>query len=274
MKKLLLILLTLSTLAYGKKEVTQDITFVGSSTLAPVISSLGEEFKGVESEAEINISGGGSGVGVKSVIEDTSDLGMVSREVSSSERSKIKGYKEYKIGIDALTISVNPSSPILQLSDNITTETLRKIFSGEIDTWNKLNGNLPEKEIVVVTRDLSGGAHKVFQKVVMGKTKVTPNVIQATSMGSLVQKIIDNRYAIGYASFGMVNQNTGKLVPLKVDGVDATKENIVNGSYKISRPLLLVKAGEPTQLQKEFLDLATSERGAEIVEDLGFIPNK
>ena len=71
----------------------------------------------------------------------------------------------------------------------------------------------------------------------------------------------------------MVNQNIGKLTPLKVDGVDATKKNIVDGSYKISRPLLLIKTGEPTKLEKEFLDLATSNRGLKIVENLGFIPN-
>ncbi len=93
----------------------------------------------------------------------------------------------------------------------------------------------------MVIRDLGGGAHGVFQKSIMGDTDVREDAIQAPSMGALVTKVIENKDAIGYASFGMVNQNEGKLIPLKVDGVEPTKENIVNGSYKISRPLIVVK---------------------------------
>ena len=67
--------------------------------------------------------------------------------------------------------------------------------------------------------------------------------IQASSMGELVQDIIDNKYAIGYASFGVANQNAGKVVTLKVNGVEPTKENIIDGSYIIQRPLLIVGSG-------------------------------
>ncbi len=93
------------------------------------------------------------------------------------------------------------------------------------------------------------------------------DAIQSPSMGALVAKVIENKDAIGYASFGMVNQNEGKLVPMKVDGVEPTTENIVSGDYKISRPLIVVKKGElsPPE-QKAFMDVVTSDVGAQIIE--------
>jgi len=83
---------------------------------------------------------------------------------------------------------------------------------------------------------------------------------------------MENKDAIGYASFGMVNQNEGKLIPLKVDGVEPTKENIANRSYKISRPLIVVKKGELTPEQLAFVNVLTSEKGSEIIEKMGFVP--
>lgn len=97
---------------------------------------------------------------------------------------------------------------------------------------------------------------------------------KASSMGELVQDIIDNKYAIGYASFGVANQNAGKVVTLKVNGVEPTKENIIDGSYIIQRPLLIVGSGDPTDVQQAFLDVILGETGQKTVEDMGFIPMK
>ena len=108
----------------------------------------------------------------------------------------------------------------------------------------------------------------------MGDTEVKADAIQASSMGELVQDIIDNQYAIGYASFGVANQNVGKVIPLKVNGVAATKENILDGSYIIQRPLLLVGSGDPTDVQQAFLDYVLGDEGQKTVEDMGFIPMK
>lgn len=284
MKKFMIGLTLLMLMGCGK-EFKNDINFTGSSTLAPVINKIGEELaqnktwdkleNGLpKKEIELNVTSGGSGLGVKSLIEGTSDFGMVSREVSEKEKGKIKDYKEFKLGTDALTISVNPQSPILSLTDDISYEQLKNIFSGNYKYWNDLDSSLEHKEIIVVTRDLSGGAHKVFQKIVMGNEDVKDDVLQAPSMGALTQKIITNKYAIGYVSFGLANQNKGKVVSLKVNGIVPTKENIINGSYQISRPLLLIASGDLSKTETIFLNLATSANGLKIIENLGFIPGK
>ena len=93
-------------------------------------------------------------------------------------------------------------------------------------------------------------------------------------MGALVTKVIENEYAIGYASFGIVNQNVGKIVTLKVDGVDASRENIVDGSYKIQRPLIAITNHELSTSEQAFIDYMMGEEGLSVVEAMGFVPAK
>ncbi len=164
-------------------------------------------------------------------------------------------------------ILFNGSSTLAPVITSIATN-----FFDTYGTWKAYDSSLPDEEVVVITRDINGGAHEVFQKNIMGDTEVKSDAIQASSMGELVQDIIDNPYAIGYASFGVANQNAGKVVTMKVNGVEPTKENIINGSYIIQRPLLLVGSGEPTAIQQAFLDVVLGDEGQKTVEDMGFIP--
>lgn len=267
--------------------VNTQISFSGSSTLAPVISKISTNFiekyttwdKAEASLPKENItifvSAGGSGAGVKAVLDKVSNFGMLARDIKDTEKEKVKDLKSFTLGIDALCMCVHPENAYLKAKNgNITKDELIKIFSGEIKKWKELDPSLPDEDIVVVTRDLSGGAHEVFQKKIMKDVKVKDDVIQAPSMGALVSKIIENKNAIGYASFGITNQNKGKLIPLKVDNVEATEENILNGSYYISRPLIIMKSGELTKTEKLFVDQLTSEEGKKIIKDMGFIPSK
>jgi phosphate transport system substrate-binding protein len=268
----------------GSKDFKAQITFNGSSTLAPVMSAIATDFieeyttwdkvdsNFPEENIAIYVSAGGSGAGVKAALEETSDFGMLARGIKDEEKEKLGDMKDFTLGIDALTISINPENPLYKIKDDLSTEEIKKIFSGEYKYWDEVDNGLEHKEIVVVIRDLGGGAHEVFQKSIMGDTEVREDAIQAPSMGALVTKVMENKDAIGYASFGMVNQNEGKLIPLKVDGVEPTKENIANRSYKISRPLIVVKKGELTPEQLAFVNVLTSEKGSEIIEKMGFVP--
>ncbi|MBM7853940.1 phosphate transport system substrate-binding protein [Desulfohalotomaculum tongense] len=265
---------------------TQAIKLGGSSTLAPVVAKCADEFHeqyktwnkvdpGLpEEQIVIFVSSGGSGFGVKSTIDGTVDIGMVSREIKAEEKEKMPNGKYFQVGTDALTIAVNPKNPILQVKPNLTTEEVRKIFAGEIKTWRELDAKLPDRPIVVAVRDLGGGASKVFDKIVMKGTPVSKEAIQLPSMGALAGKVMENVDAIGYVSYGLVNQNEGKIAVLSVDGVAPTKENITGGGYKISRPLLLLTKDTPGTRQQLFIDYMLSEEGQKIVEKMGFIPVK
>lgn len=266
-------------------DASGELSFAGSSTLGPVVSAVTEDFKAnyktwkeyddslADKPVVVNVSTGGSGAGIKAIQEKTADFGMLARDLKDSEK-EIENLVVNKIGIDALTISVNPENPICNLVDDLSSEEIKKFFSGEYKKWSDFDPSLPDEEIVVVARDLGGGAHQVFQKVIMGETPVREDVIQAPSMGALVQKVIENKNAIGYASFGVSNQNAGKLFPIKVNGVAATEETILDGSYIISRPLIIVHDGELKGEAKAFMDYLKSDKGEAILHDLGFVPVK
>lgn len=260
------------------------IVLAGSSTLAPVISEIARSFSEKyetwdkvdpslpSAKIEIFVSGGGSGAGAKSLIDGSASFGLLARPASDQEKETVPGYTQYDLGIDALTVSVNPTNQVWQIKEGLSSEELRKIFSGEINTWNELDDRLPKDEIVVVIRDIGGGAHEVFQKAVMGESQVRKDAIQSPSMGALVAKVIDNPRSIGYASFGISNQNSGKLIPLAVDGIEPTAENIKSGAYNIARPLLVISRGDLSPAEAAFAKVLTDDAAMEIVEKAGFLP--
>ncbi|MCI5675253.1 MAG: phosphate ABC transporter substrate-binding protein [Ezakiella sp.] len=288
MKRLFVVIMAVAMVFVGctkKSDFSGELSFAGSSTLAPVISAVADDFKSnanswrdidakfADKEIVVNVSTGGSGAGIKAIQENTANFGMVARELKDGEK-EIKDLIVDKIGIDALTISINPENPASAIFDNLSSDEIRKIFSGEYKTWNELDESLPDEEIVVVIRDLGGGAHEVFQNAIMGETAVREDAIQAPSMGALVQKIIENKNAIGYASYGVSKQNEGKLFPIKVDGVEASEDTILDGSYIISRPLLVCHIGELDSEAQYFMDYIKSDKGEQILNDLGFVPVK
>ena len=266
-------------------EIDASIAFAGSSSLAPVIASIGEAFSTEygtwdkvnpafpAEEIEIPVASGGSGDGPKSVLDGTADFGMLARAVKDSEKESLGAdYVEYMVASDALTVSVNKNNPICAIMDDIDTDTLRAIFAGEIAYWDELDASLEHKEIVVVIRDLTGGAAEVFEKQVMQGTPITENAIQTPSMGALAAKIAENEYAIGYAGYGVYNLNTDSLFAFKFNGVEPTEENILNGSYTIQRPVLFVTNRALDAAEEAFIAYIFSETGRAIVIENGYIP--
>ena len=266
-------------------EIDASIAFAGSSSLAPVIASIGEAFRAEygtwdkvnpafpAEEIDIPVASGGSGDGPKSVVEGTADFGMLARSVKDSEKESLgEGYTEFMVASDALTVSVNKNNPVCAIMDDIDTDTLRSIFAGEIAYWDELDASLEHKEIVVCIRDLTGGAAEVFEKQVMQGTPITENAIQTPSMGALAAKIAENEYAIGYAGYGVYNLNTDKLTAFKFNGVEPTEENILNGSYTIQRPVLFVTNRALDAGEQAFVDYIFSDTGRDIVIENGYIP--
>ena len=266
-------------------EIDPQIHFCGSSTLAPVIASIGASYLEAygtwdkvnpafpAEEIDIAVTSGGSGDGPSSVVDGTADFGMLARAVKDGEKENLgEGYTEYMVASDALTISVNKNNPVCAILDDLDSETICKIFSGEIAYWDELDASLEHKEIVVVIRDLSGGAAEVFDKSIMKGTPISENAIQTASMGALAAKIVENEYAIGYAGYGVYNQNLDSLYAFKVNGVEPSEENILNGSYIIQRPVLFVTNRALDAAEEAFVEYIFSDAGRAIVVENGYIP--
>lgn len=261
-----------------------EIFFTGSSTLAPTISQIADSFASEyetwdqvdsdfsEEDIQINVSTGGSGVGAEAVIDGTANFGMLAREAREEEKEQIEDYQEYSLGIDALLVAVNKENELGQKRDDLTKEEIRTIFSDETSNWSDFDSDLSEEEIILLVRDVGGGAHGVFQSAIMGDVEVSPHAIEAPGMPDLVSRLVDNNQAIGYASYGVAEQHGDEITAFKVDGIEPTADNILEGTYPIARPLLFASSGDPSPEEEAFLDYIKSEKGSEIISEMGFLP--
>ena len=272
-----------------EEQFKSNILFCGSTSLYPIISSLASSFtEGYVTWDKVNgsfpkknisiyVAPGGSGVGVSAAIEGTSDFGMLARDIKDSEVEKLgANYKRFDVAKDALTVSVNTDNPIVGKVDNMDTDMIRKIFSGEISTWDQVEESLPKEKINVYIRDLSGGAYEVFQNVIMGKeTQIAADATQSASMTELAKNIANDKWGIGYAGFGAynkINKEKQVLTAMKVDGIEATEENVVNGTYKVQRPVIFVSGHVISESEQAFIDYIFSNTGKEVIIANGYIP--
>ena len=261
-------------------QFQSSILFCGSTSLYPILSSLASSFteKYVtwdavdssfpDSNISVYVAPGGSGVGVSAAIDGTADFGMLARDIKDSEIEALgEHYQDF--------VSVNAENPICGIMDDMPVETIRQIFAGEIATWDQVDSTLPAEAINVYIRDLSGGAYEVFQKSVMGDSEVTASATQSASMTELATNIAGDKWGIGYAGFGAYNKANADgqvLTAMKVDGVEATAENIISGAYTIQRPVMFVTGAEITPSEQAFIDYIFSQTGYDVVEANGYIP--
>ena len=265
-----------------------QILFCGSTSLYPIMSSLASSFTEKyetwdkvdasfpKENISIYVAPGGSGVGVKAAVDGTADFGMLARDIKDKEVESLgKDYKSFEVAKDALTVSVSSKNPNADKLENLDTETLQKIFDGEYTKWNQVDSALSDDEIHVYIRDLSGGAYEVFQKAVMGDKEITPSATQSASMTELATNVANDPNGIGYVGFGAfnkANKESTVLKEIKVDGVEASEENILSGDYKIQRPVMFVTGKAITKNEQAFIDYVFSEAGYDAVVANGYIP--
>lgn len=242
----------------------QNITVNGSTSVQPLAEELAAAFNEKNANVNIDIQGGGSGVGIKSAKDGIVDIGMSSRELKEDE----KGLKEYKIAVDGIAVIVNPANPVT----NLTMDQIQKIYTGEITDWSQVGGSAGK--ITVVTREEGSGTRGAFIELTGVETdagdKTTATAITQGSTGAVMTTVGSDPNAIGYASYG-VTEGNANVKMISVDNVQTTAENIYAGNYKISRPFLMLTSAEPTGAVKEFIDFILSAEGQEIVESHNYL---
>jgi len=186
-------------------------------------------------------------------------LGMSSRALKPSE-SAVRGIL---MAQDAIAVVVHPGNPVLE----VDTVTLRKIYTGEITSWQQL-GWL-DRRITVIAREEGSGTRGAFDEMVMEDAEVWPGCLVQDSNGSVRETVAHDRFAIGYISLGLVNAS---IRALSIDGVDPCFESASSGEYPLVRPFLFVVKDEPEALAKEFIDFVLGEHGQAILAEEGLIP--
>ena len=243
-------------------EDTETISIAGSTTVLPVAQAAAEEYMNQHSNADIQVSGGGSGVGATSVIGGTADIGMLSRDLKASEKEG-NTLKEFIVGKDGIALVGHPSNTVSDLS----LEQVKAIYQGEITNWKDVGG--ADSEIVLIGRDSSSGTREFFTEFVLNKEDAAKEMQELNSNGAVAQAVSITPGAIGYISLEYVDDS---LKAFSIGGVAPTVDNVISGIYEINRPLLMITNGEPEGLAADYLAFILSEEGQQILKDSGFIP--
>ncbi|MDR0622878.1 MAG: phosphate ABC transporter substrate-binding protein [Treponema sp.] len=241
----------------GASAAPYTVTVAGSTSVNPLMELLTAEYKKGRAHVSFNISATGSGDGIKAVPAETAEIGMSSRELSASEKGT--GIDEHLIAIDGIAVIVNPANPL----SNLTIDQIRDIYTGAVTDWSQVGGRAGK--IAVVSREPGSGTRGAFEEIVKFQDKLVQGATEFDGTGAVIAEISRNADAVGYISLGSVNSS---VKALGVGGVAATTANVVNGSYKISRPfLLLTKKGRNLNAETTaFLDWILSPPGQTIVK--------
>ncbi|MBN1614646.1 MAG: PstS family phosphate ABC transporter substrate-binding protein [Deltaproteobacteria bacterium] len=267
-KRTMAILATLCFLA-APIPVTagESIVIKGSTTVLPIAQGALEAYMKAKPAVNFSLSGGGSGDGIKALIDKSTDIANSSREikVKEVELAKSKGVDPvaHAVAVDAIVPIVNPKNKV----SGLTIDQLSQIYQGKVTNWRKVGG--ADQPIVVISRDSSSGTFESWANLVLGGAKVTPRAQLQASNGAIVQAVSKNKYAIGYIGLGYLNK---AVKGLKVHGVQASAKTALDKTYPISRPLYMYTDGEPIGETAAFIKFVLSPAGQKIVEREGFVP--
>ena len=245
----------------------ESIVIKGSTTVLPVAQVTAEAYMKAHPGVNISLSGGGSGNGIKALIDGSTDIANASRFIKDKEVKLAQGKGIYpvphRIAIDAIVPIVHVDNPVADLS----AEQLSLIYQGKIKNWKEVGGN--DLKIVVVSRDTSSGTYEVWEEKVLHKAKVTPRAQLQASNGAVIQTVSKNRYAIGYIGLGYLNKSVRALT---VGGTEATVATALSGAYPVARPLFMFTNGWPRGTVSDFINFVVSTEGQALVRKEGFVP--
>ncbi len=270
------------------RNVQSTILIKGSDTMVNLTQRWAEIFMVINPDISIQVTGGGSGTGIASLLNGTSNIANISRELKEKEIEKAKSLnifpRRFEVALDGIAIIVNPENPVNSLS----LDEVKNIYSGKIRNWSKVGGL--NQEIILYGRENSSGTYEYFKESVLGKDEkgfyvdfsVSTQVLQGTAaLGEAVSKDVRG---IGYGGVGyFANRKDLKVIYLEskqnqeikfspVLNGEVNYEIIWNGNYPLSRYLYCYTNGIPTDEIKEFINFIISDKGQEVVKDMKYIP--
>lgn len=257
---LVILIIIIAVITFGTGSNYERIEIAGSTSVQPVAEKLAAKYMEEHPNVRVDVMGGGSGLGIRSVSQDIIAIGTSSKALKTSEKD---GLIEYPIGREGIVVAVNLNNPVNSLSKS----QLKDIFSGNITNWKEVGG--PDAKINLVIREDGSGTRSAFEDLVMNKTKVKSDAIVQTSTESIKVAVKQDPNAIGYISLAHM---TPDVKALKIDGVLPSIETIKDSSYKLQRPFLFVTNGEPEGPVKEFIEWCLGPEGQEIVKDEKIVP--
>ncbi len=236
-----------------RKNLSGKLLIEGSTSVQKIFQELIDTFMAKNPKVVIEYMGDGSSAGIKAVISGTANIGTASRAVKDEEKSQ--GLEVFKMADDAIAVIVNPANKVKDL----TKDQIAKIYKKEITNWKDVGGK--DSAVVVVARDAASGTREAFETI-FGVAEEVKADQEAAKTGEVKTVVAQNPNAIGYISLAYSDKTVNNIV---IDGMVASSENVVSGSYTIKRPFNMVTKGQPDELEQAFIDFVFSDEGAKII---------
>lgn len=251
------------------------IIIKGSDTMVHLVSDWAEAFMTLDPNAEVAVTGGGSGTGIAALINGTTDICAASRQMKDKEKQQAKekgtDVREIVVARDGIAVVVNPKNPLGELD----MQQLEQIFTGAYTNWKQVGG--PDEEILVFSRESSSGTYVFFQEHVLKKKDYTPKAKLMPATSAIIESVSSDEGAIGYVGLGyaLAAKDKVKILAVKADAnstaVIPSDETVTSGSYPIARPLYLyVKSKTPENITA-FVSFCLSDAGQAIVRKAGYV---
>ncbi|MDQ7004142.1 MAG: substrate-binding domain-containing protein [Ghiorsea sp.] len=266
---LLLIFCCLST----PLVAAQRISVVGSTTVLPVISQAAALFHAQHPDITITVSGGGSGVGIASVIQGTAHIGMASRQTTQEEQAKLKG-KVDNIIIAADAVAIAISKAVYESGVHaLSVQQIADIYRGNIRNWKDVGGL--DARIVVIDKEASRGTRHVFAEAILGDKHARAKGASIISGSNNEEQAIISRSdaAIGMLSNAWLNDKV-RGIDIIVNGqhISPSIEHVRDHSYPLARGLHILLPNNASKAAKDFVQFLLSESGQNIVKQVGYLP--
>ena len=243
-------------------DVSGSISLAGSTSMEKLCEALKESFMEQNPNVTVTVEYTGSGAGIESVTAGSCDIGDSSRSLTDDE--KANGIEENIVAIDGIAVITDKDNSVTEL----TSDDLKKIYTGEITNWNELGGN--DEAIVVIGREAASGTRGAFEELldIADQCKYAQEL---DSTGAVLAKVGSTPGAIGYVSLDVLDDT---VTAMNLDGVEPTEENIVAGKYLLSRPFVMATKGkidEQNDAVKAWFDYINSDAGQEEIKSVGLI---
>lgn len=243
-------------------DLSGSVSMSGSTSMEKLANAVAESFMEKYPNVTVTAEFTGSSAGIESVLAGSVDIGNSSRNLKDDEKSA--GAAENIVAIDGIAVVADPANKV----EDLTKDQLVSIYTGETKNWSEVGGD--DQAIVVVGREAGSGTRGAFEELLdIADACVYANELDST--GAVMAKVASTPGAIGYVSLDVVDDS---VKALKLDGVDATEENIKAGNYALSRPFVMATKGEISEQKTEvqaLFDYLTSDEGKALIKSVGLI---
>jgi phosphate transport system substrate-binding protein len=252
----------------NKSETSGSITAAGSTALLPLVEKAAAAFKEKNPNTIVNVQGGGSGTGLTQVAQGAIEIGNSDKFANEQNGLDANALVDHKVCVAGFAMVANAGIKI----DSLTKEQIIGIFTGKIKNWKDVGGD--DKNIVVINRPKSSGTRFTFKKYILsGQDEVEGVALTEDSSGAVKNALKTTDGAVGYLALSYITEDVKKEIKtLKIDGIEANKENITSGKYPFWAYEHMYTKGEAAGLTKTFLEYMTSDEVKPLIDKLGYVP--